>query len=455
VPDVTRDRVVITGLGAVSSIGIGIPDFLAALRSGRSVVNPIGAFDTTGFDYAMGCEVADFVPEQWIRTLGVDTIGRATQFSVSAARMAVQHAGLTDADLRGRRCLTAVGTTDGEARDLDRLVETEVRDGPEAMDPRLARRVPAGRLSAAVAEEFDLRDVEAITLPTACAAGNYAIGYGYDAIRAGEVDYAVCGGADALCRKTFTGFYRIGTMAPERCQPFDKHRKGILTGEGGGVLVLESLRSALGRGAAIHAEVLGFGLNCDARHPVAPDEDSVARCMRLALADAGVGPGDVDFISAHGTGTKANDVTEAAAIRRVFGPDTAPRTVSMKSMLGHSMGAASALASIGCVLAIGAGFIPPTTNHVETDPECGLDCVPNVAVEARPRVVQNNALAFGGNNAVVIFGRYDRDGSGRYDRDGSGRYDRDGSGRYDRDGSSRHDPDGPEPRAAADPGRTR
>ncbi|MEU1779098.1 beta-ketoacyl-[acyl-carrier-protein] synthase family protein [Streptomyces abikoensis] len=405
--DVTPHRVVITGMGAVSSIGIGTSSFLAGLRAGTSAVRRISAFDTTGFDYAMGCEIVDFAPEGWIRNSSPQNLGRASQFSVAAARMAVEDAGFTPEELQALRCLTAVGTTDGESRDLDQLVETELRLGPEAMEPVVAERVPAGRLSAAVAHEFGLSNVEAVTLPTACAAGNYAIGYGYDAIRAGDVDFALCGGADALCRKTFTGFYRIGTIAPERCQPFDRNRKGILTGEGSGILVLESLESALARGARIYAEVLGFGLNCDAHHPVAPNEDSVAKCMQLALDDAGIAPGDVDFISAHGTGTKANDVTEASAVRRVFGADTAPPTISIKSMIGHSMGAASALASIGCVLAITEGFIPPTINHVETDPECGLDCVPNHAVEARPRVVQNNGLAFGGNNAVVIYGKYE------------------------------------------------
>ncbi|WP_262700352.1 MULTISPECIES: beta-ketoacyl-[acyl-carrier-protein] synthase family protein [Streptomyces] len=402
-------RVVVTGMGAISSIGIGTADFLTGLRSGRSAVRPITAFDTEGFAHAMGCEVTGFAPEDHIRNVPLRTLGRAGQFSVSAARMAVEDAGLDEADLRARRGLTAIGTTDGEARDMDRLVETEVSKGPEAMDPVVAERVTAGRLSSAVARELGLRSVEAVTLPTACAAGNYAIGYGYDAISSGDVDYALCGGADALCRKTFTGFYRIGTIAPEKCRPFDKDRQGILTGEGAGVLVLENLESARARGARIHAEVLGFALNCDAHHPVAPDEDSVADCMRLALENAGVGPGDVDFISAHGTGTRANDVTEAAAVRRVFGADTAPRTISMKSMLGHSMGAASALASIGCVLAIVEGFVPPTINHVETDPECGLDCVPNEAVAAKPRVVQNNGLAFGGNNAVLILGKYEEE----------------------------------------------
>ncbi|MFI9152085.1 beta-ketoacyl-[acyl-carrier-protein] synthase family protein [Streptomyces sp. NPDC053367] len=404
--DKPANRVVITGLGAVSSIGQGADEFLAGLRSGRSAAKPITAFDTTGFEHANGCEIADFEPTDWIRNFDVDELGRASQFSVAASRMAVADAALEEADLRAHRCLISIGTTDGESRDLDQLVETEVRSGPERMDPTVAARIPAGRLSAAVAREFGLTRVEAVTLPTACAAGNYAIGYGYDAIRTGEVEFALCGGADALCRKTFTGFYRLGTIAPERCQPFDIDRKGILTGEGAGVLLLESLESALARGAHIYAEVLGYGLNCDAYHPVAPNQDSVARCMQRALDNAGVKPAEVDFISAHGTGTKANDVTEAGAIRQVFGEQT-PRTISIKSMIGHSMGAASALASIACALAIQEGFIPPTINHVTTDPECNVDCVPNEAIDADLRVVQNNGLAFGGNNSVVIFGKYE------------------------------------------------
>jgi 3-oxoacyl-[acyl-carrier-protein] synthase II len=404
-------RVVVTGLGAVSAIGIGTAEFLAGLRAGKNAARPVTAFDTEGFEHAMACEVPDFEPGRWIRRLDLLNLGRASQFSVAAARMAVADAGIEEDALRAVPSLISIGTTDGESGDLDQLVETEVDLGPERMDPTVARRVPAGRLSAVIAEEFGLSRTEAVTLPTACAAGNYAIGYGYDAIRAGDVEIALCGGADALCRKTFTGFYRLGTIAPERCQPFDKDRKGILTGEGAGVLVLESLESALARGARIYAEVLGYGLNCDADHPVAPNQDSVARCMRLALDDARIKPEEVDFISAHGTGTRANDITEARAIRQVFGDAAPPRTVSIKSMIGHSMGAAGALASIACALALTEGFIPPTINHVETDPECGLDVVPNHAVDAELRIVQNNGLAFGGNNAVVIFGKRGTDGT--------------------------------------------
>lgn len=397
-------RVAITGLGAISPIGVGIPEFMAGLRAGRNGAKKVSAFGTDGYKHIVACEVVDFDPAQWLVNLDPADLGRVSQFSAAAARMAFDDAGLTAAGVRGRHGLIAIGTTYGESRDFDHLVEQEVTQGPERMDPAIARRVNASRLSVTVAHELELTDVEVLTIPTACAAGNYAIGYGFDAIRSGEADFALSGGADALCRMSFAAFYRLGVMAPERCQPFDKDRRGILTGEGAGVLVLEDFASARARGARVYAEVLGYGLNCDADHPVAPNPDSVARCMELALRDAKIKSAEVDFISAHGTATKANDVAEARAIHQVFG-DAPPRTVSMKSMLGHTFGAAGALGAIGCVLAITGGFIPPTINHVETDPECDLDCVPNEAIEADVRVVQNNALAFGGNNAILILGR--------------------------------------------------
>jgi 3-oxoacyl-[acyl-carrier-protein] synthase II len=401
-------RVVVTGLGVISSIGVGVAEFLSGLRTGRSGAKPVSGFSTDGYDHDIGCEVVEFDPAQWIANLEPSELGRASQFSVAAARMALEDSGLAVTSLFGRRGLISIGTTNGETRELDRLVEQEVLEGHDRKDRTIAERVNAGRLSASVARELGLTHVEAVTIPAACAAGNYAIGYAFDAIRAGEVGFALCGGADALCRKTFAGFYRLGAMAPDRCQPFDKNRRGMLTGEGAGVLLLESLASARTRNARIYGEIIGFGLNCDAGHPVAPDQDSIARCMELALADADLKPDQVDFISAHGTATRANDVVEARAIRHVFGA-APPRTVSMKSMLGHALGASSALAAIGCMLAINHEFIPPTINHVETDPECGIDCVPNTAIPARPRIVQNNAWAFGGNNAVLILSAFEED----------------------------------------------
>ena len=445
-PSPDRRRVVVTGLGVVSCIGIGPVEFAAGLRAGRSGVAPITAFDTAGYAHSNGCPVTDFDPADWVYHAPLPELGRAARFAAAAARMAVLDSGLAPAKLRAARCQISIGTTDGESHDLDRLAAASVSAaaaaaaattasaspatspdsghpaasasqesaGPqESAEPpsrlsQLARRSRAARLSAAVAQELELPDAEVITIGTACSAGNYAIGNGLDAIRYGDADFALCGGADAICRKTFTSFYRLGTIAPDCCRPFDVDRKGILTGEGAGVLLLESLDSALARGARIYAEVLGYGLNCDAHHPVAPLDTSVARCMALALEDAGVKAEEVDLISAHGTGTKANDATETRAIHEVFGP-LPPRTVSLKSMLGHSMGAASALGAAACCLALTHGFIPPTINHERTDADCGgIDCVPNTAVAAELGVVVNNGLAVGGNNAVVVLGKPER-----------------------------------------------
>jgi 3-oxoacyl-[acyl-carrier-protein] synthase II len=397
-------RVVITGVGPVASNGIGADAYAEALAAGRSRVTPIRSFDTAGFANSRGCEVTDFVPADKIRHLDPADLGRASQFSVSASALAVRDSGIDAAALGDLPGIICVGTTDGESQDLDRLTEACVRSGPQAVSAAVAARVPASWLSVTIAHELRLRRVETTTLPTACAAGNYAIGYAYDALRLGEAEYAICGGADAMCRKTFAGFYRLGTIAPQVCQPFDVDRQGILTGEGSGMLFLEPLAAALARGAHIYAEILGYGMTCDATHPVAPDRSSIVSCIRAAHRNAGVDPAEVDLISAHGTGTHANDLTEAAAIREVFtaGP---PPTVALKSMIGHTMGAASALAAIGCALALDRGFIPPTINHVRTDPECALDCVPNHARSANLRVVQNNAFAFGGNNAILMLGR--------------------------------------------------
>jgi 3-oxoacyl-[acyl-carrier-protein] synthase II len=404
IPDSSGRRVVVTGLGVVSSIGMGSREFAESLRAGRSRVRPIEAFDTTGFEYSNACEVPDFDAGQWLRRLPGSEVGRASMFSAVAARMALDHSGLDPRDMEGNG-LIAVGTTDAESRDLDTLVAQELDGGPASMDGAIARRVSPGMLSVSVARELGVHDVDITTVGTACSAGNYAIGTGFDAIRMGDVDIAVCGGADALCRKNFTLFYRLGTVTPDICRPFDTDRQGILTGEGAGIVVLESLESARARGATIYAEILGYALNCDAHHPVAPKGSSVARCLEMALENAGVKPGDVDFISAHGTGTKSNDVTESGAIRAVYG-DSMPPVISVKSMLGHTMGAASALGFIASVLGIVESFIPPTINHSRTDPECGVDCVPNDARSCPVEIVQNNGLAFGGNNASIIVARF-------------------------------------------------
>lgn len=399
----THRRVVITGLGAVTSVGLGVRAFCDALKSGSSGISTIEGFDTTGFPCHRAGEVKGFDSRQWVQKLDAAKMGRSSQFAIAAARMAIEDAGLDPAAISNERCGVSIGTTEGESQLEYALVEQWVKAGPQSLDPTVVNQTPADRLSSSVAREFALQG-EAITLSTACAAGNYAIGHAFDLIKLGEADVMLCGGVDSLSRSAFAGFFRVGAIAPVVCQPFDVNRRGILTGEGAGILSLESLENATSRRARIYAEVLGYGMNCDAHHMTAPEPQSIANCMRLAHRYAGIAPTEVDYICAHGTGTPLNDAVEAAAIHEVFG-NNPPPTSSIKSMIGHTMGAASALGSIACTLALYHGFIPPTINIENPDPVCGLDCVPNLARRANLRIVQNDAFAFGGNNAITVFGK--------------------------------------------------
>ena len=402
----SSERIVVTGLGVLSSIGSGLNEFKDALMRGESGARPASMFNSEGFDSVIACEIKGFDPDSYIEKISIDELGRASQFSIAAASMAIADAGLTRSNIDGRSIPVCIGTTDGESQCLDTLAKTWASNGVEHFSPDLFEQSVASNLANSISREFGLTG-ESVTISTACSAGNYAIGHAYDLLRAGATDIALCGGSDAVCRKTYSGFSRLGTIAPEKCQPFDMNRKGILTGEGAGVLVLETLSSARKRNARIYAEVLGYGLNCDANHMVAPDMESVARCMRIAHENAGVDAFDVDYICAHGTGTVANDETESGAVNLVYG-DNPPPVSSIKSMLGHTMGAASAIASIACILAIHHQFLPPTINHEVHDDKCKVDCVPNSSRLAQVNIVQNNGFAFGGNNAITMYGAYDR-----------------------------------------------
>ena len=274
----------------------------------------------------------------------------------------------------------------------------------DQVGPEFVGLYPCHMIAAHVARELGFAGVNTM-IPTACAAGNYAVAHALDVLRAGRADLMLAGGADAFSRITYTGFFRLGAIAGDLCRPFDRNRKGMIPGEGAAVLVLEPLERALERGARIYAEVAGYGLSCDAHHMTAahPEGDGAARAMERALADAGVAPDEVSYISAHGTGTPTNDRLETIAVKRVFGAGGVPPMSSVKSMLGHTMGAASAIESAVCALAIATGRVPPTMNYEEPDPECDLDVVPNAARELPVEIAMNNAYAFGGNNASVIF----------------------------------------------------
>ncbi len=398
-----RRRVVITGLGPVSSIGIGVEAFAAALQQGASGISPISSFDASGFPHRMAGEVPAFEPTEILQVLDPEQWGRSSLFAAAAAQLAVQDSGIDPAALSRARAGSSIGTTSGESQVIEKLTAQWVDGSLKDLDPALVRQTPASRLATAVNRELGLTG-DAITLSTACSASNYALGYAYAAIATDEADYMLAGGADSVCRWAHAGFYRLGALTEHVCSPFDRDRSGILTGEGGAALFLESLESAERRGARIYAEVLGYGLNCDAGHMVAPDPVSIAECMRRAHRKAGIDASQVDYICAHGTGTPANDAMETQAVLEVFG-DNPPPISSIKSMLGHTMGAASGFGAIASAVGIARQFIPPTINFSTPDPQMpGIDPVANTARPARLRVVQNNGFAFGGNNAITILG---------------------------------------------------
>jgi 3-oxoacyl-[acyl-carrier-protein] synthase II len=402
-------RVAITGIGVISPVGTGKSTFWNALLAGESGIGPVTAFDTTNYAAHIGGEVRDFDATRYVKKQQPDRMGRASQMAIGATRLAIADSGLDLDSIPRRRIGVSMGTTSGEPIFVEEYNDAKKQGGDDAIGADCLALYPCHVIPTHVAIEFDLRG-PSLMIPTACAAGNYAIGYGYDLIRTDRADLMLAGGADAFSRIPYLGFARLGAIAPERCQPFDKNRKGMVPGEGSGMLVLEPLDAALARGAKIYAEVLGYGVSCDAHHMTAahPQADGAIRAMSAAMKDSGKGVGDIDYISAHGTGTPTNDRIESLAVRTLFAEYAAAIPMSsIKSMLGHTMGAASAIEAAACALALDTGWIPPTINHEEPDPDCGLDIVPNKARLTNPRVVLNNAYAFGGNNASLCLGRYE------------------------------------------------
>lgn len=391
-----------TGLGLVTPIGAGREEVWQGLLAGRSGFTPVESFDTRAFSVHLGAEVRGFRPEPHVRRLDPAALGRASQLAIAAARMALEDAGVEPSAVAPERAGVAMGTTSGEPLEVERFDDRFLAGELDRVGPEFISLYPCHMIAAHVARELGFAGPNAM-IPTACAAGNYAIAHAMDVLRAGRADMMLAGGADAFSRITYTGFFRLGAIAPERCQPFDRNRKGMIPGEGAAVLVLEPLERARARGARVYAELAGYGLSCDAHHMTAahPEGDGAARAMERALADAGASPEDVSYISAHGTGTPTNDRLETLAVKRVFG-EAARRTPmsSIKSMIGHTMGAASAIEAAVCALAVAEDRIPPTMNLEE--PEDDLDYVPNVARDTRVLLAMNNAYAFGGNNASVI-----------------------------------------------------
>ena len=401
-----KRRVVVTGLGVISSIGIGRKDFWEAALAGKSGISDITSFDTSAFKCKRGGEVKDFNPEAFIPKRKVKFLGRASQLAISASLLALEDAGLTAKSLMPKsKTGVFIGTTMGE-KPVEDLAQAWAKSGMRELDRRRIIQASANNLSANVCHFLKTQGHNYL-FPTACAAGNYAIGYACDLIRNGEIDHAIAGGADAFFYIAYMGFQSLYAMALEKCQPFDKNRKGMMLGEGAGILLLESLDKALKRGANIYAEILGYGLSCDAHHATAPDPEGITMVISKALKETGLTYKDIDFICTHGTATPMNDKVECLAIKNILKERAKQVPInSIKSMLGHPMGAASAIEAASCCLTVKNDIIAPTINYETPDPECDLDCVPNTARKMKVSIALNNGFAFGGNNSCLVIKKF-------------------------------------------------
>ena len=402
-------RVVVTGLGVVSSIGIGKEEFWKNLLAGKSGISKIERFDTSRYDVHVGGEIKNFRPEDFLEKSEIRRYGRATQFTIAAAQLAFKDANLDWETLSPTPSAVCLGTTMADIQALEFIDDAIVNYTHFWRGHGTRRRImqyPGCMIASHVAQRFRLRG-PSLMIPTACAAGNYAISYGTDLIRLGKCEVALVGGVDPFSRIAFTGFGRIFALAPDQCRPFDRNRKGTIVGEGAGILLLESVEHAQSRGANMYAEMRGYGTSCDAHHMTIPATSGIVEAIQSALHNANVEAREIDYISAHGTGTPANDRAECAAIAEVFGEYASRVPISsIKSMLGHTMGAASALEAIACVLAIKYNRIPPTINFTTPDPECQVDCVPNQSREKVVDIALNNSFAFGGNNACIVIEKF-------------------------------------------------
>jgi 3-oxoacyl-[acyl-carrier-protein] synthase II len=397
-------RVVITGLGVISSIGIGWKEFWGNLLIGKSGISPVSSIDTTDHFTHNGGEAHNFKPEQVAIKNRSPFLNRASEMALAATTLALEDSGLTNDYLTIYTTGVSFGTTFGAIQTIELI--NNLLLGNQEINSRLCHQLLTHSTPSAVATGKTCSGPN-FMFSTACSAGNYAIGYGFDMIRLGRADIVLAGASDPFSRIAFTGFNQFSAVAPEKCQPFDKNRKGMMVAEGAGVLVLESLENALRRKAPIYAEIAGYGLSCDAHHMTTASVEGITSCMKKAMQESGISIDRVDYISAHGTGTVANDRMECFAIKEIFGDRYKNIPVSsIKSMLGHTMGAASALEAIACSLAVKNNFIPPTINFETPDPECDIDCVPNQARKHIVNVALNNSYAFGGNNASLVLRKF-------------------------------------------------
>ncbi|WP_457678885.1 beta-ketoacyl-ACP synthase II [Thermovibrio sp.] len=409
-----KKRVVITGIGVVSPVGSSVEKFWENIVSGKSGVGRITKFNPEGFPVQIAAEVKDFEPEKYFDKREVRRLDPFIQFAVAAAEQAVKSAGVDDESLDKERIGVLIGSGIGGLNTVEEQHEILLKKGPRRVSPYCVPMEIINMASGIASIRFGFKGPN-ISVVTACATGTHAIGEAYRTILYGDADVMVAGGAEScITPLAVAGFAAARALStrndePEKAsRPFEKNRDGFVMGEGAGIVVLEDYEHAKRRGAPILAEVVGYGTSGDAYHMTAPapNGEGAARAIRNALKDAGISPEEVDYINAHGTSTKFNDLFETMAIKSVFKEHAYKVKISsIKSMIGHLLGAAGGVEVVSSVLTLKTGIIPPTINYEEPDPECDLDYTPNKAVEADVKCVLKNSFGFGGTNACLVLKR--------------------------------------------------
>ncbi len=408
-------RVVITGLGLVTPIGIGVDETWSALCAGKSGIGEITKFDTTDFDTKIAGEVKDFNPEDYLPKKEAKRIESFIAYGVAATRMAIEDSGLKIDSSNENRVGVLTGCGLGGLASLEKNCEVLAAKGPKRVSPFYIPMIIGNMAPGMISIHFGAKGPN-LSIATACAAGTHAIGYAFKLIKSGGADAMIAGGLESVITPTcIAGFNAMKALSkrnddPEKAsRPFDKDRDGFVVGEGCGILILETLEGALERGAHIYAEVIGFGMCGDGYHMTAPSPngDGAARCMTAALEDAGISYNNIDYINAHGTSTPLNDLYETMAVKRVFKESAYSIPVSStKSMTGHLLGAAGGIEAVFSALVIEEGIIPPTINLNNPDEGCDLDYVPDVLRELDVNCVMSNSFGFGGTNASLILKKY-------------------------------------------------
>ncbi len=411
-----ENRVVVTGLGVISPVGSDIPSFWSALKEGRSGIDKITCFDAAQFDSRIAGEVRNFSHEFYgITKKDTNRTPRFVQFAIAAAKQAIKDSGLDMEKENRERMGVVVGSGIGSLHIVEEQYSILIKSGPKRVSPFMIPMMIVNEAAGHIAIRYGLKGPN-LCVTTACATGNHSIGDAFRIIQRGDADVMVTGGTEACITSLgIGGFCALKALSvrnnePERAsRPFDAQRDGFVMSEGCGLVVLESLEHAKKRNARIYAEIIGFGMSCDAYHITAPDPDGDggARAMQIALQDAKINPEEVSYINAHGTSTKLNDKVETLAIKKTLGNHAKKVMVSStKSMTGHLLGAAGGVEFIVCVLSIRDNVIHPTINYEYPDPECDLDYVPNTARKAQVNVCISNSLGFGGHNATLVVKKF-------------------------------------------------